>query len=391
MSATNRRGFLQAAGIAGMFSGVSDVALAQGASQGVSGAGTVDEANTSRPEITPTHHIKFSAIGLDHAHIYGMTRAIQRGGGELVSFYSKDPAQIAQYRKEFGDVKLAASEDEIIADKSVQLVIGAPIPDLRAPLGIRVMKAGKDYLGDKPAITSLEQLAEVRKAIKETKRIFAIMYSERLEVRSAVHAGELIQQGAIGKVIQTVNLAPHRMNIPSRPEWFFDKARYGGILTDIGSHQADQFLYYTGSTQAHVVAAQTGNVAYPQYPKFEDFGDMIATGNGGTGYIRVDWFTPDGLDTWGDGRLFILGTEGYIELRKYTNVASGLKGGNHLYIVDKKQARYIDCNKVPLPFGPQFVRDIVERTAVAQDQEQCLLATELVLKAQNMATRPMGA
>jgi predicted dehydrogenase len=370
-----------------MFSGVSDVALAQG----VSGAGTVDEANTSRPEITPTHHIRFSAIGLDHAHIYGMTRAIQRGGGELVSFYSKDPAQVAQYRKEFGDVKLASGEDEILNDKSVQLVLGAPIPDLRAPLGIRVMKAGKDYLGDKPAITSLEQLADVRKAIKETKRMFAIMYSERLEVRSAVHAGELIQQGAIGKVIQTVNLAPHRMNIPSRPEWFFDKARYGGILTDIGSHQADQFLYYTGSTQAHVVAAQTGNVAYPQYPKFEDFGDMIATGNGGTGYIRVDWFTPDGLDTWGDGRLFIIGTEGYIELRKYTNVASGLKGGNHLYIVDKKQARYIDCNKVPLPFGPQFVRDIVERTAVAQNQEQCLLATELVLEAQKMATKPVGA
>jgi predicted dehydrogenase len=369
-----------------MFSGVSDVALAQG----VSGAGTVDEANTSRPEITPTHHIRFSAIGLDHAHIYGMTRAIQRGGGELVSFYSKDPAQVAQYRKEFGDVKLASGEDEILNDKSVQLVLGAPIPDLRAPLGIRVMKAGKDYLGDKPAITSLEQLADVRKAIKETRRIFAIMYSERFEVRSAVHAGELVQQGAIGKVVQTVNLAPHRVNAPSRPDWFWDKARYGGILTDIGSHQADQFLYYTGSTQAHVVAAQTGNVAYPKYPKFEDFGDMIATGNGGTGYIRVDWFTPDGLDTWGDGRLFILGTEGYIELRKYTNVATA-KGGNHLYIVDKKQARYVDCNRVPLPFGPQFVRDIVERTDVAQNQEQCLLATELVLEAQKMATKPVGA
>lgn len=386
MSGPNRRDFLQAAGIAGMFSGVPGAALAQG----VSGAGTVDEANTSKAEMTPTHHIKFSAIGLDHAHIYGMTRAIQRGGGELVSFYSKDPAQIAAYRKEFGDVKLASGEDEILDDKSVQLVLGAPIPDLRAPLGVRVMKAGKDYLGDKPAITSLEQLAEVRNTIRSTRRKFAIMYSERLEVRSAVHAGELVQQGAIGKVIQTVNLAPHRVNAPSRPEWFWDKARYGGILTDIGSHQADQFLYYTGSTQAHVVAAQTGNLAYPKYPKFEDFGDMIATGNGGTGYIRVDWFTPDGLDTWGDGRLFILGTEGYIELRKYTNVAVA-KGGNHLFIVDKKQARYIDCNKVPLPFGPQFVRDVVERTYVAQNQEQCLLATELVLEAQKMATRPVGA
>jgi predicted dehydrogenase len=386
MSGANRRDFLQAAGIAGMFSGVSSAAMAQG----VSGAGTVDEANTARAEITPTHHIKFSAIGLDHAHIYGMTRALMRGGGELVSFYSADPAQVSAYKKEFGDVKLAASEDEILNDKSVQLVLGAPIPDLRAPLGIRVMQAGKDYLGDKPAITSLEQLAEVRKAIKATKRKFAIMYSERLEVRSAVHAGELIQQGAIGKVVQTVNLAPHRVNAPSRPAWFWDKARYGGILTDIGSHQADQFLYYTNSTRAHVVAAQTGNVNHPQYPQFEDFGDVIMTGNGGTGYVRVDWFTPDGLDTWGDGRLFILGTEGYIELRKYTNVAVA-KGGNHLFIVDRKQARYINCDKVPLPFGPQFVRDVVERTDVAQNPEQCLLATELVLQAQQIATRPVGA
>jgi predicted dehydrogenase len=217
------------------------------------------------------------------------------------------------------------------------------------------------------------------------------MYSERLEVRAAVHAGELIQQGAIGKVVQTVNLAPHRVNAPSRPAWFFEKARYGGILCDIGSHQADQFVYYTNSTTAHVVAAQTGNVNWPQHPNFEDFGDMIMTGNGGTGYVRVDWFTPDGLDTWGDGRLFVLGTDGYIELRKYTNIASGLVGGNHLYIVDKKQARYIDCNKVPLPFGPQFVADVVERTAVAQNQEQALLATELVLKAQKIATRPVGA
>jgi len=287
-------------------------------------------------------------------------------------------------------VKLASSEEEILNDKSIQLVLGAPIPDLRAPLGIRVMKAGKDYLSDKPGITSLEQLAAVRKAIKDTKRKFAIMYSERLEVRAAVHAGELIQQGAIGKVVQTVNLAPHRVSAPSRPDWFFDKARYGGILCDIGSHQADQFVYYTNSTKAHVVAAQTGNFAWPQYPKFEDFGDMVMTGNGGTGYVRVDWFTPDGLDTWGDGRLFVLGTDGYIELRTYTNVAVA-KGGNHLFIVDKKQARYIDCNQVPLPFGPQFVRDVVERTEVAQNQAQALLATELVLQAQKIATRPISA
>jgi predicted dehydrogenase len=388
MSSKDRREFLRQAGLAGMFSAVAPAAIQQAMAQ--SGAFTVEPANTSAAT-PPKHQIKFAAIGLDHAHIFSMCAAVKRGGGELVSFFATDAKQIEAFRKQFGDVKLAASEDEIIQDKSIQLVAAAPIPDLRAPLGIRCMRAGKDYLADKPGIVTLKQLAEVRKAVKETRRKFAIMYSERLEVRSAVYAGELVKQGAIGRVVQTVNLAPHRMNIPSRPEWFFDKTRYGGILCDIGSHQADQFLYYTNSTRANVVAAQVGNLAFPQYPKFEDFGDLVMSGNGGTGYVRVDWYTPDGLSTWGDGRLFILGTEGYIELRKYINVASNLTGGNHLYIVDRKQARYIDCKEVELPFGPQFVADIVNRTEEAQDQEQALLAAELVLKAQKVATAPLSA
>ncbi len=384
MKGKDRREFLQAAGLAGIFSATAPGAFAQ------SGAFTVETAD-SKPAQKPKHSIRFAVIGMDHAHIFSMTAAVKRGGGELVSMFATDPKQLENFRKQFGDVKLASGEDEILNDKSIQLILSASIPDLRAPLAVRAMKAGKDVLVDKPGITTLEQLAAVRKTVKETMRKFAVMYSERLEVRAAVHAGDLVRQGAIGKVIQTINLGPHRMNIPSRPEWFFDKARYGGILTDIGSHQADQFLFYTSSTTAKVVASQTGNLLYPQYPKFEDFGDMMVTGNGGTGYIRVDWYTPDGLPTWGDGRLFILGTEGYIELRKYVNVATDMKGGNHLYIVDGKQARYIDCKDVDLPFGPQFVADIVNRTELAQDQAQALLAAELVLKAQKNATLPVIA
>ncbi|WP_129774733.1 Gfo/Idh/MocA family protein [Peristeroidobacter soli] len=382
MSTNDRRTFLQSAGLAGIASALSSVASAEGTP-------AVEKAKTEAP--ASKHSIRFGVIGLDHAHIYSMTAAVQRGGGRLVAVYGSDPKQIADFRAKFGDVKIARSEDEILQDKSIQLIAGAPIPDQRAPLGVRAMQAGKDYLADKPGIVTLDQLAEVRRTVAATGRKFAIMYSERLEVRSAVYAGELIRQGAIGRVVQTVNLAPHRVNAPSRPEWFWDKARFGGILTDIGSHQADQFLYYTNSSQARVVAAQTGNLAHPGYPKFEDFGDMTMTGNGGTGYVRVDWYTPDGLSTWGDGRLFILGTEGYIELRKYINVASGLPGGDHLYVVDRKQARYIDCKEVALPFGPQFVTDIVERTQVAQDQQQALLAAELVLTAQRDATRPILA
>jgi predicted dehydrogenase len=332
----------------------------------------------------PSQSIRFSVIGVDHNHILSITAAVIRGGGQLVSVYGAIPAGVAAFRQRFPDAKVAQSEDEILNDPSIQLVASAAIPDQRAPIGIRAMLHGKDVLIDKPAITTLEQLAEVRKTIAATRKIFAIMYSERLEVRAAVKAGELIQAGAIGKVVQTINIAPHKVTPASRPEWFWQKKRYGGILCDIGSHQADQFVYYTGSTTAEVTASQIANVNHKDHPEFEDFGDMMMHGNGGAGYVRVDWFTPERLAAFGDGRLFISGTEGYIELRKYIDI-EGRPGGNHLFVVNGKETRYIDCKDVVLPFGPQFVGDIVNRTHVAQNQEQALLATELVLKAQKNA------
>ncbi len=330
--------------------------------------------------------IRFAAIGLNHGHIYGQTEAVIRGGGELVAVYAKEPDLLAAYTKRFPQAKPARSEREILEDKSLQLVVSASIPDERAPLGVQVMRHGKDYLVDKPGITTLDQLAEVRRVQAETKRIYSILYSERHENRATVRAGELVRAGAIGKVIQTIGLGPHRMNPKSRPAWFFERERYGGILCDIGSHQFDQFLFFTGSTQAEVVASQAGNVHHPQYPGLEDFGDAMVRGNGGTGYVRVDWFTPDGLSTWGDGRLTILGTEGFIEIRKNVDIG-GRPGGSHLFLVDQKETRYIDCKDVPLPFGERFVDDVLNRTETAMPQAHTLLATELALVAQQRAQR----
>ena len=339
---------------------------------------------TKAEQLIAEPKIRFSVININHNHIYGMVDAVTRGGGQLVSFYAKEPDLVAAFAKKYPSAKLATDKKEILEDKSIQLIMSSGIPVERAPLGIEVMKHGKDYLVDKPGITSLEQLKNVRAVQKETKRIYSIMYSERHENRATVKAGELVKAGAIGKVIQTIGMGPHRMNPKSRPEWFFDKQYYGGIITDIGSHQFDQFLFFTGSTKADIVASQVGNVHYPQYPKFEDFGDVMVKGDNGTGYIRVDWFTPDGLNTWGDGRLTILGTEGYIEIRKNVDIASH-EGGNHLYLVNQKETKYIDCSKEPLPFGEQFVNDILNRTETAMTQAHCFLATELALKAQKNA------
>ncbi len=334
--------------------------------------------------LTVEPRIRFSVININHGHITSMVQAVIRGGGQLVAVYAKEADLLAGFTRQFPQAKVAGSAKEILEDNSIQLILSSGIPDERGPLGVQVMKHGKDYMVDKPGITTLEQLAEVRKVQKETKRIYSIMYSERFENRATVKAGELVKAGAIGKVIQTIGLGPHRMNSKTRPEWFFDKKRFGGIITDIGSHQFDQYLFFTGTTEAQIVASQIGNVNHPEYPKFEDFGDVMIRGNGGTGYIRVDWFTPDGLKSWGDGRLTILGTEGYIEIRKNIDIASH-DGGNHLYLVTNKETQYIDCNKEPLPYGELLVNDIINRTETAMPQAHCFLATELALKAQKQA------
>ena len=328
--------------------------------------------------------LKFSVIGINHDHIHGQIGATIRGGGEFVSFYAKEPDLAAAFAKRYPQVKQARSQDEILEDKSTQLVLSAAIPVDRAPIGIAVMKHGKDYMSDKPGIITLEQLAEVRRVQQETKRIYSIMYSERFENKATVKAGELIKAGAIGQVIQTTGLGPHRMNPKTRPTWFFDRKYFGGILCDIASHQFDQFLFFTGSTKASVVASQVGNFHHPQYPEFQDFGDVVLRGDGGTGYIRVDWFTPDGLSSWGDGRLTIIGTDGFIEIRKNVDVA-GRPGGNHLFLTDQKETRYFDCNKDPLPYGEQLVDDVLNRTETAMTQRHCFLATELALLAQKQA------
>jgi len=330
--------------------------------------------------------LRFAAIGLNHGHIYMQTDILLEAGAQLVSYFAVEPDLAADYGRQYPQAILARSADEILEDPTVQLIINAGIPCERAALGIRAMQYGKDYMTDKPGMTTFEQLAEVRRVQAETGRIYSVDFSERFHVKAAVRAGELIRAGAIGRVLQVTILAPHHARLASRPAWFFEREKYGGILVDIGSHQFDQVLFYTGSDRAEVVASQAGNLHHPAHPEFEDFGDALVKGSGGMGYVRLDWFTPDGLGTWGDGRLFILGTDGYIEARKYCDIA-GRPGGDHLFLVDQKGVQYMDCRDVALPYGRQLIADIRNRTETAMTHAHCFLASELALAAEAAAVR----
>lgn len=332
-----------------------------------------------------TKPMKFVAAGIDHRHIYGQIQHMHNVGGEFVGWWTDgSPETLEGFVKRFPDVPRFDDLAKLLADESVELVLIADIPKHRSQRAIDAMRAGKDVMVDKPGCTTLEQLDAIEQVVAQTGRIWSIDFSERFEVASVTKAAELVAEGAIGRVIQTAGLGPHRLNRSSRPDWFFDRESYGGILCDIASHQIDQFLYFTNSSDAEITLASAANYANPDDPGLQDFGEIALRSESGHAYIRVDWYTPDGLPTWGDGRLTILGTEGYIELRKYVDVA-GAEGIDHLFLVNADVCKKIDCSEAGYPYFGRLFNDIRDRTETAMTQQHAFKVMELAIKAQNMA------
>ena len=328
--------------------------------------------------------LAFVALGLDHRHIYGMTENMLRIGARCLGYWTEGtPQPLAGYVERFPDLRRFATLDQALA-AGADLALISAIPADRAALSVRAMQTGHDVMTDKPGCISLDQLASIRKTVGETGRIWSINFSERFEVPCVTLADQLVQDGAIGKVGHTTGLGPHRLNRATRPDWFFDRARYGGILTDIGVHQIDQFMHFTGSDSAQITMAHVANHANPSNTGLQDFGEIALRTDHASGYIRVDWYTPDALPNWGDGRLTLLGTDGYIELRKYVDVG-GRAGTDHLVLVNGKRCETIDARDAGLPYFDRLAHDISHRTETAMAQRHCLEVMELALRAQGMA------
>ncbi len=330
----------------------------------------------------------FGAAHLDHGHINGQCNGLLEAGATLKWVYEPDTRKRDAFRAKYPQAKEARSLDEMLGDPEVRLIAAAAVTSERGPLGCRVMEAGKDYFTDKAPFTTLEQLEQAKAVVARTGRKYMVYYSERLHVEAAMYATDLVRDGVLGRVINVIGLGPHRLNKPSRPAWFFERAKFGGILCDIGSHQFEQFLTYADARDAAVVHAAIGNFANPDKPEFEDFGEAtLVADNGATNQVRVDWFTPDGLSTWGDGRTFIIGTKGYLELRKYVDVGRE-KTGDHVYLVDGRGEQHLEVEgKVGYRFFGEFILDCLNRAEKAMTQAHAFKAAELCLRAQAAARR----
>lgn len=337
--------------------------------------------------------LKFAAIGLDHRHIYGMAEGMIAVGCTFSAFWTEgEPHPLAGFLKRFPDVPRVSDRRRILEDPEISLVLIAAPPADRARLSIEAMRHGKDVMLDKPGCLTRTELAEIEATIRETGRIWSVDFSERFEVPATTLADRLVAEGRIGRVVQVLSMAPHRLNAQMRPDWFWDPKDYGGILGDIGTHQIDQFLHYSGADDAQLIHSAVGNLATPAHPAFQDFGEMNLSAMGPDGpvqgYSRLDWFTPDAAPNWGDGRVMLLGTEGYIEMRKYMDIG-GRPGTDHVFLVNGSDCKRFDATGEGTPYFARLRDDIRERTETACPQQHTLTVMRLAMEAQ-AAARQIG-
>jgi predicted dehydrogenase len=326
---------------------------------------------------------RFAAIGLDHRHIYDLTAGLLEAGATCIGHdpETTDPRVLAGFRKRFPDVP--PMERERLLD-AADFVVLASVPRDRANLAIEAMQRGKDVMVDKPGVTSLAQLDAIEATVRDTGRIWSVALG-RLTSPAVQAALAVARSGELGRLVSLTSLAPHRLNRDLRPAWFFEREAYGGIICDIGVHSIDQFLAFAGVSDATIAAATIG--CFGTEPVgFEDFAEITLRGGGMTGTMRLDWFTPDGLADWGDGRLFLVGTEGTLELRKNLDLV-GRSGGDHMFITNRQQTRYVSAGADQVTYYRSFLDDLSDRGGRVMEAGQVFASCRLALQCQAKAQR----
>lgn len=327
----------------------------------------------------------FAVVGLVHGHVYGMIEGLIGAGADLCCVYEPNDCLFQKFHSTYPGVERVQSLDSILFSDRIDLVVNCLRPDERADFSISVLESGRDVFSDKPGFLKKIDGDRILAASALGKSNYYIYFSEHIHHEESLAAKNLIDSGKLGKVFHYSGFAPHRLNADSRPWWFFDAKVNGDVLIDLGCHLFEQFLWFTGSKTAHVEKSILRNVCHAQYDGFFDFGESLIVGDSGaTGYIMVDWFTPDGLSSWGDCRAFISGTSGSLEVRKYLDIASGPNG--ILLLCDNEKEQKISVkDSIGFPFFGRLIQACLGVRPFDFDTSWCVNAMKLAIEASESA------
>ena len=326
----------------------------------------------------PTN-VRFVVVGVAHPHAIVLTAGLLEAGAVCIGWVDTPGAHDGSFALLFPDLSLLDLDHALAAEPD--LVVVAAVPNLRAGYAIQAMEAGADVLVAKPALTHHSQLPEVTAAVEATGQRWWVAFTEHFTSRAVVRADAIVESGRIGAVRHVLGLGPHRLGA-SRPDWFYDPAQTGPMLADLASHQIHHAARLLGTTELAVDGAR--RTPAPDRPHPEMMGELSLAGGSGSAYIRVDWLTPEGLDTWGDVRLMITGEVGTIEVRANCD-PGGEPGGGHLIVVDADGMERIDCSADESTWAATILDDVRHGTETLITTNHCLAVTDIALRAAALA------
>ncbi|WP_410790172.1 Gfo/Idh/MocA family protein [Kribbella sp. C-35] len=306
---------------------------------------------------------RIAIAGAAHPHVaYATAEVDQVAEYDLVAVADPSRETAERWAAPY-DAKVFTDHQQMLREVEPEVVMVAGIYGDRGQVVVDALNAGCHVIADKPLCTTLEDLDAIAEAADRTGRHVTLLLEKRYYPVTLAALGIADRLGTIHGVTSS---GPHKLNRPTRPAWFFERARYGGLLNDLAVHDIDAALLFTGLTSGIV----SGSIVDSSY------GVATLSGPGAVITAGVDWMNPAGSPVHGDYRMKLVGTEGTAEL---------LWARNRLVLTTTDLAPH----DVPLPAGHRPAELVLKALAAGNEPdittERGLLATRLALLAQRSA------
>ncbi|MGQ9632259.1 MAG: Gfo/Idh/MocA family protein [bacterium] len=321
--------------------------------------------------------MKFGIIGCQHGHIAQfIDEMLAIPGTEFLGIVEDDPWLAESLSRRY-DVPLLERREDLL-NLGVELVGSSARNDLKADLICYCLGRGLHVMVDKPLVITLGDLGRVMSAVEGSRAQLGLMLTERFNPPIA-HLKNLIDRGELGRIVHFTILKPHKIVASTRPPWHFVKSQNGGIIADLAIHDVDLLRWYLGC-EVKSFHAYESQYTLLDKPAFSDNAEIfLIMENGATAFLRPDWLMPDAYPTWGDGRIFCVGTEGCAEIRTTGDPFAGTPG--ELIVTTNKSApRKI----TPDPVGRNLAQDFIDRI---EGRGICLLTHSEIFKSTETTLR----
>lgn len=206
---------------------------------------------------------------------------------------------------EFGVSKCFNDYRDLVADKEVDAVVIVTSTSTHRDIILAAAKNGKAIFCEKPLTLSLQEGAEIRKAVDDAGVFFHMGFMRRFD-KGYVAAKRKLEEGVIGTavVFQSTTRDPH----PPPVEYLKVS---GGLFTDMGIHDLDIARWFMGDVKN--VYASGNALAYPEIKEIGDIDNGIANLNFKNGTMGVVSLCRNGIYGY-HIQTEIVGTKGTIQI-----------------------------------------------------------------------------